>query len=98
MSAAVKKKRAKKMRRVRATDAREACSDIEPSRPPKGVPMSRWAGGMSSGRREGKQLGWYRGHHAGTWDAVLTVRTKYPRVAEELRKCFGLSKDGSLGG
>lgn len=95
MTAAAKKKRPKKMRRVRDIECRDAVADISPSRPPPGVPYARWAAGMPSGRREGKQVPWYRGHQAGVHDCVLTVATKYPRVAEELRKCFGMEKDGS---
>lgn len=57
--------------------------------------MARWAAGMARGRREGKQLAWYRGHHAGIFDAYRTIKTKYQRVAEELRECFGMNKDGS---
>jgi hypothetical protein len=90
-------KTTKPMRRVRDTDAREAVADMEAGRPPKGMPMARWRAGAASGRREGKQLAWYRGHHAGIYDSYLTVKTKYPRVAEELRRCFGLNKDGSYG-
>lgn len=86
----------RKMRRVRDTDISDAISDISPSKPPPGMPYARWAKGMPAGRREGKQVAWYRGHQAGVYDAYLTVKTRYPRVAEELRKCFGMDKEGSL--
>lgn len=90
-----KKRKPKKMRRVRDIEAADAVADLEAGRPPKGMPTSRWRAGAASGRREGKQLAWYRGHHAGIYDAYLTVKTKHPRVAEELLRCHDLNKDGS---
>lgn len=80
---------------VSATNVNDAVADISPTRPPPGIPMARWAAGMPGGRKEGKQLGWYRGHQAGIYDAYLTLKKKYPRVAEEFRKAFNIEKDGS---
>jgi hypothetical protein len=50
---------------------------------------------MPSGRREGKHVAWYRGHQAGIYDAYLTLKKKYPKVAEEFRNAFRMEKDGS---
>jgi hypothetical protein len=50
---------------------------------------------MPFGRREGKQVAWYRGEQAGIHSCYLTLKKKYPRVAEELRKAFHMEKDGS---
>lgn len=85
----------KKMRRSRDIEVQDAVADLSPSRPPPGIPYARWAAGMPAGRREGKQVPWYRGHQAGIHDSYLTLKTKYPRIAEEFRRCFGIEKDGS---
>jgi hypothetical protein len=38
---------------------------------------------------------WHRGHQAGIHDAYLTLKKAYPEAAEELRKAFGMTEDGS---
>lgn len=83
------------MRAVSATNCEDAIADISPSRPLHGIPMARWADGMPRGRRESKRLPWYRGHHAGIYDAYLTLKKKYPKIAEEFRKAFRMDKDGA---
>ena len=39
-------------------------------------------------------VGWHRGHQAGVHDSYLTLKKAYPEAAEELRKAFGMTKDG----
>ena len=85
------------MRFVKVSDARKALKDINPRPAPKGMPTARWREGEPSGYREDKTLAWYRGHHAGIWDAYLTIKAEHPRVAEKFRKAAGLTKDGALG-
>lgn len=77
------------------TDGDNCLTDIQPTKPPPGVPMARWRTGFPAGQREGKFVAWSRGHQAGIYDAYRTLKKKYPRVAEEFRKAFGMEKDGS---
>ncbi len=86
------------MKLVRATKAREAIADISPTRAPDGFPTHRWNQSMNEGRRENKELAWYRGHHAGLYDAYLTIKAEHPRVAEKFRKAAGLTEEGLLHG
>lgn len=41
-------------------------------------------------------LAWSRGHHSGLYDAYLTLKKKYPRVAEEFRKAAGFDEHGAF--
>lgn len=45
----------------------------------------------------GVDLAWYRGHHAGIYDAFLTLKKQHPRIAKHLREAFNMNDDGSLG-
>jgi hypothetical protein len=70
----------KGLSRVRAITEDEALADMT----------------VRHGRRVGSPgVAWYRGHQAGVLDCVLTLKKKYPRIAEELRKAFGMKADGS---
>lgn len=82
---------------IRSISASKALRDINPTPAPHGVPTARWRAGNSQGRREDKTLAWYRGHHAGVYDAALTIQRRYPRVAAALLRAFGMNNDGSIG-
>lgn len=74
------------MKPVRATTEWEGC---------KGIPPKK-RGPRGGGPRRGGGLAWHRGHHAGIYDAYLTVKQEHPRVAEKLRRAFGMEEDGSI--
>ncbi len=81
------------MRLARSITAEEACKDINPRKAPRGTPQMLY-------RRAGQQsqnLGWYRGHQAGLYDAYLTLKAEHPRIAEKFRKAAGLDCQGNLG-
>lgn len=62
--------------------------------PPPGVPSRVWREGHPP--PVGPLTAFYRGHQTGIHSAYLTIKQKYPRVAEELRRAFGLNEDGSI--
>jgi len=72
-------------------------ADLGPSRPPRGVPMARWARGMPEGRREGKSLAWYRGQQSGRIDAILTLQKwGFTRIANRLQKLYNFNDKGDI--
>lgn len=91
-------KRRSPLQPVSSISASDALHDINPSRAPHGIPTARWRRGAQPGRREDKSLAWYRGHHAGVYDAALTIKQHYPRVAAALLRAFSMKADGSIGG
>lgn len=42
------------------------------------------------------ELAWGRGRQCGIHDAYLTLKQKYPKIAEELRKAYNMTKDGAF--
>ena len=83
-----------------ATDPESALRDINPSLMPAvlGLPTARWRRSHEEGRREDKTLAWYRGRHAGLYDAYLMLKADHPRVAEAFRKACGFNARGEYGG
>lgn len=72
--------------------------DLSPSQPPRGVPMARWARGMSEGQREGKKVPWYRGQQSGRIDTILTLQKwGYTRIANRLQKLYHFDDKGAIG-
>ncbi len=84
------------MKYTRDRSSEKGYKTLGPRPAPPGVPQARWNKGEPAGRREGKELAWRRGHQSGLWDAVLTVRTEHPRVAEKLRKCLRMDEKGGF--
>ncbi len=60
---------------------------------PRGVSQHIWNKGHGVGMED---LAWMRGHHSGLFDAYLTLKQKYPDVAEEFRKAVGFNQDGAF--
>lgn len=84
------------MKLVKWITPEEALADINPRPAPPGIPTARWNRGEPRGRTEPKDLAWYRGYHAGLYDAYLTIKQEHPRVAEKFRKAARLTVDGCL--
>jgi hypothetical protein len=42
------------------------------------------------------ELTWYRGHHAGIYDAYLTLKTKYPTAAKALLRVYDMDEEGII--
>jgi hypothetical protein len=61
---------------------------------PNGIPTVVWRRGHNIGN--GVDLAWLRGEHSGLYSAYLTIRKKYPEIAEEFRKAVGFNKDGAF--
>lgn len=83
----------KGLRPVSSITEHEALADIRGPPPPPGVPMARWRGRVR-GSAEG--LAWHRGHHTGVYDAALTIRKRYPRVAKQLLDAFKMDSKGVI--
>lgn len=87
----------KKLRPVRRITPEEALVDIQPTPAPDGIPQQRWNLGMPQGKREGKALGWYRGHQAGVHDSYMTLKNRHPKAAKDLILAFRMdAKTGTI--
>lgn len=40
-------------------------------------------------------VAWHRGHQAGVWDAILTLKQISPRMADKVRRAFGMNEEGN---
>lgn len=83
------------MKLVSSITSEEALRNISAGPAPNGILQLVWDRGHD---KPSQALGWYRGRHAGLYDAYLTIRAKYPEVAEEFRKAVGFNKRGAFGG
>ena len=84
------------MKLMKCTSVEDALDSIRPKaqrRAPSGVPQRVWNKGHGVGYED---LAWYRGHHAGLYDAYLTLKKKYPDVAEEFMKAVGFNERGEF--
>lgn len=81
------------MKLVSSISSERALRNISAGKAPPGIPQLVWDRGHD---KPSQALGWYRGRHAGLYDAYLTIRQDHPRIAEKFRKAVGFDKDGAF--
>ena len=79
------------MEPVRSVSEEESLRDMRWPQIP-GVPQQL----LKPHPKESPGLAWHRGHQVGVFDAYLTIKDKYPRVAKQLRDAFNMNEDGSI--
>lgn len=42
------------------------------------------------------EIGWYRGHMSGVYDAYLTLREVFPAAARALLDAYGMDEEGAI--
>ena len=78
--------------RVRSTSAEEGTRNLRPKT--TCYPQSQHKMRSSAIDSGGVGISWYRGHQTGVYEAYLTIKQKYPRVAKQLIEAFGMKENG----
>jgi hypothetical protein len=88
-------KRRKKSGRLKRISEEQALANLRP-KPRPGEPYRRTLRAAGMGHSQ-HGVGWYRGQHAGQIDAIVTLHDMgLHRVAERLRKRYGMDEEGNI--
>ena len=89
-------KKGKKMKLIRNMSIEDGVDGIIPKKARHRIPGQLQHKNIAMRNAGRIDLGWMRGHHSGLYDAYLTLKKKYPLVAEEFRKACGFNERGAF--